>query len=37
MATLLIIVEYSIKCNSSLHINFLDYEKAFHSMDRITL
>ncbi|VDP56682.1 unnamed protein product [Schistosoma curassoni] len=34
IATLRIIVEQSIKWNSSLHINFIDYEKAFGCVDR---
>ncbi|VDP55100.1 unnamed protein product [Schistosoma margrebowiei] len=37
IVTLRIIVEQSIEWNSSLHINFIDYEKAFDSMDRTTL
>ncbi|VDP29858.1 unnamed protein product [Schistosoma margrebowiei] len=37
IATLQIIVEQSIKWNSSLYINFIDYEKAFDSVDRTTL
>ncbi|VDO50760.1 unnamed protein product [Schistosoma margrebowiei] len=37
IATLRIIVEQSIKLNSSLYINFIDYEKAFDSVDRTTL
>ncbi|VDP29476.1 unnamed protein product [Schistosoma margrebowiei] len=36
-ATLWIIVEQSIEWNSSLYINFSDYEKAFDSVDRTTL
>ncbi|VDO60396.1 unnamed protein product [Schistosoma margrebowiei] len=36
-ATLRIIVEQSIEWNSSLYINFIDYEKAFDSVDRTTL
>ncbi|VDO78599.1 unnamed protein product [Schistosoma margrebowiei] len=32
-----IIVEQSIEWNSSLYINFIDYEKAFDSVDRTTL
>ncbi|VDP34047.1 unnamed protein product [Schistosoma mattheei] len=32
-----IIVEKSIEWNSSLYINFIDYEKAFDSVDRTTL
>ncbi|VDP78327.1 unnamed protein product [Schistosoma curassoni] len=37
LATLRIIVEQSVEWNSSLHINFIDYEKAFDSVDRRTL
>ncbi|VDP26608.1 unnamed protein product [Schistosoma mattheei] len=37
IATLRIIVEQSIEWNSSLYINFVDYEKAFDGMDRTTL
>ena len=37
IATLQIIVEQSIEWNSSLYINFVDYEKAFDSVDRETL
>ncbi|VDP43876.1 unnamed protein product [Schistosoma margrebowiei] len=37
IATLRVIVEQSIEWNSSLYINFIDYEKAFDSVDRITL
>ncbi|VDP52534.1 unnamed protein product [Schistosoma curassoni] len=37
IATLRIIVEQSIEWNSSLYINFIDYEKAFDRVDRITL
>ncbi|VDP34546.1 unnamed protein product [Schistosoma mattheei] len=37
IATLRIIVEQSIEWNSSLHINFIDYEKAFDSVDRTAL
>ena len=36
IATLRIIVEQSIEWNSSLYINFVDYEKAFDSVDRET-
>lgn len=36
-ATLCIIVEQSIKWNSPLYINFIDYEKAFDSVDRETI
>ncbi|VDP56221.1 unnamed protein product [Schistosoma mattheei] len=32
-----IIVEQSIEWNSSLYINFIDYEKSFDSVDRTTL
>ncbi|VDP66111.1 unnamed protein product, partial [Schistosoma curassoni] len=35
--TLRIIVEQSIEWNSSLYINFINYEKAFDSVDRTTL
>ncbi|VDO83552.1 unnamed protein product [Schistosoma margrebowiei] len=34
IATLQIIVEQSVDWNSSLYINFIDYEKAFDSVDR---
>ncbi|VDP06554.1 unnamed protein product [Schistosoma curassoni] len=37
IATLRIVVEQPIKWNSSLHINFVDYEKAFDSVDVRTL
>ncbi|VDP59445.1 unnamed protein product, partial [Schistosoma curassoni] len=37
IAILRIIVEQSIEWNSSLYINFIDYEKAFDSVDRTTL
>ncbi|VDP85264.1 unnamed protein product [Schistosoma mattheei] len=37
IATLRIIVEQSIEWNSSLYINFIDYEKAFDGMDSTTL
>ena len=37
IASLRIIVEQSIEWNSSLYINFIDYEKAFDSVDRETL
>ncbi|VDP85686.1 unnamed protein product [Schistosoma mattheei] len=37
IATLRIIVEQSIEWNSSLHTNFIDYEKVFDTMDRTTL
>lgn len=36
-ATLRIVVEQSIEWNSPLYINFVDYEKAFDSLDRETL
>ncbi|VDO71936.1 unnamed protein product [Schistosoma margrebowiei] len=36
-ATIRIIVEQSVEWNSSLYINFIDYEKAFDSVDRRTL
>ncbi|VDP09209.1 unnamed protein product, partial [Schistosoma margrebowiei] len=36
-ATLRIIVEQPIEWNSSLYTNFIDYEKAFDSVDRRTL
>ncbi|VDO74631.1 unnamed protein product [Schistosoma curassoni] len=36
-ATLRIIVEQSIEWNSSLYINFIDYEKGFDSLNRTTL
>ncbi|VDO90887.1 unnamed protein product [Schistosoma margrebowiei] len=36
IATLRIIVEQSVEWNSSLYINFIDYEKAFDSVDRRT-
>jgi hypothetical protein len=36
-ATLRIIVEQSLEWNSSLYVNFVDYEKAFDSVDRETL
>ncbi|VDO63684.1 unnamed protein product [Schistosoma curassoni] len=36
-ATLRIIVEQSIEWNSSLYINFINYEKEFDSVDRTTL
>ncbi|VDO74918.1 unnamed protein product [Schistosoma margrebowiei] len=35
--TLRVIVEQSIEWNSSLYINFIDYKKAFDSVDRTTL
>ncbi|VDO86082.1 unnamed protein product [Schistosoma margrebowiei] len=37
IATLQIIVEQSVEWNSSLYINFIDYEKAFDIVDRRTL
>ena len=37
IATLRIIVEQSLEWNSPLYINFIDYEKAFDSVDRDTL
>ena len=37
IATLRIIVEQSMEWNSSLYVNFVDYEKAFDSLDRETL
>ncbi|VDP70350.1 unnamed protein product [Schistosoma curassoni] len=37
IATLRIIVEQSIKWNSSHYINFIEYEKAFDSVNRTTL
>ncbi|VDO81641.1 unnamed protein product [Schistosoma margrebowiei] len=37
IATLRIIVEQSIEWNSSLYINFIDYEKPFDSVDKTTL
>ncbi|VDO56867.1 unnamed protein product [Schistosoma margrebowiei] len=37
IATLRIIVEQSVEWNSSLYINFIDYEKAFDSVNRRTL
>ena len=37
IATLRIILEQSIEWNSSLYICFIDYEKAFDSLDRETL
>ena len=37
IATLRIIVEQSMEWDSSLYINFVDYEKAFGSLDRDTL
>ena len=37
IATLLIVVEQSLEWNSPLYIIFIDYEKAFDSVDRKTL
>ena len=37
IATLRIIVEQSLEWNSSLYVNFVDYEKAFDSLDREAL
>ncbi|VDO57471.1 unnamed protein product [Schistosoma margrebowiei] len=37
VTTLRIIVEQSIQWNSSLYINFIDYEKAFDGVDRTEL
>lgn len=37
IATLRIILEQSLEWNSPLYVNFLDYEKAFDSVDRQTL
>ena len=37
IATLRIIIEQSMEWNSSFCINFIDYEKAFDSVDRETL
>jgi hypothetical protein len=37
IASLRIIVEQSLEWNSSLYINFIEYEKAFDSVDRDTL
>lgn len=34
IATLRMIIEQSIEWNSSLYINFIDFEKAFDSLDR---
>ena len=36
IATLRIIVEQSLEWNFALYINFVDYEKAFDSVDRET-
>ena len=37
IATLRIILEQSLEWNSPLYVNFIDYEKAFDSLDRKTL
>ena len=37
IATLRIIVEQSLEWNSPLYINFIDFEKAFDSVDRVSL
>ena len=37
IASLRIIIEQSLEWNSPLYINFIDYEKAFDSVDRQTL
>jgi len=37
IATLRIIVEQPLEYSSSLYINFIDYEKAFDSVDRAKL
>ena len=37
IATLRIILEQSLEWNSALYVNFIDYEKAFDSVDRETL
>ena len=37
IATLRIIVEQSMEFDSSVYINFVDYDKAFDSLDRDTL
>ncbi|VDO91963.1 unnamed protein product [Schistosoma margrebowiei] len=37
IATLRITVKQSVEWNSSLYINFIDYEEAFDSVDRTTL
>ncbi|VDP76419.1 unnamed protein product [Schistosoma curassoni] len=37
IATLQVIVEQSIECNSSLYINFIDHEKVFDTMERTAL
>ena len=37
IATLRIIIEQTLEWNSSLYVNFIDFEKAFDSLDRNTL
>ncbi len=37
IATLRIILEQSLEWNSSLYVNFIDFEKAFDSVDRASL
>ena len=37
IATLRLIIEQSLEWNSSLYINFIDFEKAFDSLDRLAL
>ena len=37
ICTLRVIIEQSLEWNSSLYVNFVDYEKAFDSVDRETL
>ena len=37
IATLRIIVEQSMEWNSALYVNFIDFEKAFDSLDRESL
>lgn len=37
IATLRVIIEQSLEWNSPLHVNFIDYEKAFDSVDRESL
>ena len=37
ITTLRIIIEQSLEWNSSLYVNFIDFEKAFDSLDRGTL
>lgn len=37
IASLRIIIEQSLEWKSPLYVNFIDYEKAFDSMDRETL